>query len=110
MSDITARPVLHRRAFAVADVTFLDAEGNSYVPGIVEKKVITASGFTITDWTEVADFESGQTIEVTADETEMQNLALLTDKHIVLIVGDRGTATENPLRIIVPIVNRERLP
>lgn len=110
MSDITARPVLDRQAFTVRNVRFLDKDGVIYHPLKVEKRVITADGAVLTDWLELTGFSSGDDVDITAEEMELQDTSALTEKHVCLIVGDRTTDTENPLRIIVQVVNRERLP
>lgn len=113
MSDIYALPVLSRQAFTLGDVHFLDKNGVAYTPDIVEKRVVTEDGTEITNWTEVggtSGFADGDDIEVTADETELQDPTVLAERHIVLIVGDRNTDAENPLRVIVQVQNRERLP
>lgn len=110
MSDQRAKPILSRQAFTIASISFLDADGVAYVPTTVEKRVVTATGEVLTDWTQIPGFADGGDIEVTAAEMEMQDDLALVEKHIVLIVGDRGTNSENPLRIVVPVKNRELLP
>ncbi|MEO8466260.1 MAG: hypothetical protein ABI640_13030 [Gammaproteobacteria bacterium] len=110
MSDIVGIPVLSRQAFTARNVQFLDKDGVPYDPSTVEKRVITAAGGVITDWTTLAGFGSGDDVDITADEMELQDVELIVEKHIVLIVGDRDTDSENPLRIIVQVQNREKLP
>jgi hypothetical protein len=111
MSDVAALPVLSRQAFTLANVTFLDRNGIPYTPGQVEKRVVNAAnGATITDWTLLPGFLSGDDVDVTATEMEMMDASALTEKHIVLVVGDRATASENPLRVTVQVKNREKIP
>src|SRR4051812_32858397 len=111
MSDIVAQPVLDRQSFTLAAVRFLDQAGVAYAPSTVEKRVVVAAtGTVITNWTTVAGFVNGNDIPVTATEMALQDSTQLTEKHIVLIVGDRTTASENPLRVIVQVQNREKLP
>ncbi len=114
MSDIVALPVLSRQSFTLANVTFLDRQGQPYTPSTVEKRVTLADGVTvITEWEDVggsAGFSNGDSIPITADETETINTTALTEKHVIVIAGDRDTDTENPLRIVVQIRNRYLLP
>lgn len=111
-SDIVSQAVLSRQAFTMANVTFLDARGIPYTPAVVEKRVVVASTpvYVITNWTPIGGFVSGDDIQVTANETELIDTSLIVEKHIVLVVGDRGTPSENPQRVIVQVKNREMLP
>lgn len=110
MSDIVATPILSRQAITLANVTFLDRQGVPYTPSVVEKKVLLSDGTIITNWLTISAFSNGDDIPVTATEMAMQNATAVSEKHIVLVVGDRNTSVENPLRIQVQVKNRELLP
>lgn len=110
MRDIVTEPVLSRSTITLASVTFLTEQGTPYLPSTVEKKVVNSDGVVITDWENVGDssgFANGDDILVTADETDMVDDTLAYERHIVLVVGNRGTEVEHPLRVIVPINNRD---
>lgn len=110
MSDIVAQPVLDSQAWTLGGVTFLDRAGAPYLPSTVKKRVVNAdTGSVITNWTTVAGFTNGANIPITATEMALSDQTKLSEKHVILIAGDQGTATENVLRVIVQILNREKL-
>jgi hypothetical protein len=100
--------VWSRQAFVIEDFTFKEADGDTYTPTTVEKRVVTDGGTVLTDWETLSGFTSGDDIAVDSDEVEIQDSDDVSDNHFVSIVGDRDTSSENPIVIDVLVRNREK--
>ena len=90
--------------------TFLDADGEAYVPTTVHTKVVLKDdGTQIIALTEVVDWDQGVVIPVPGSWTELQDETELREEHVIRVIGDNGNPSlRNELRMIIGCLNPER--